>query len=117
MKDDPLIYHGTDDDDDGKPATLCKVDVTARSNTWNRCYNATAPPFLGRMIRVSFLPKTSTPSAPGEVVYGHAFLVQDRDQEETLCCYETGKYEVLRCELNIGDEKVRGLTFRLIGNP
>ncbi|KAI0114544.1 hypothetical protein GGR51DRAFT_450234 [Nemania sp. FL0031] len=55
--------------------------------------------------------------SPGSVVNGHAFLIQSQDQEEALRCYETDKYEVVRCELNLGSEKVRGLTFRFIGDP
>lgn len=53
---------------------------------------------------------------PGRLVHGHAFLVQDQDQEEALRCYETDKYEVVRCEISMGDEDVRGLTFRFAGN-
>ncbi|KAI1113050.1 hypothetical protein F5Y14DRAFT_452457 [Nemania sp. NC0429] len=52
---------------------------------------------------------------PRGLVHGHAFQVQDKDQEEALRCYETDKYEVVRCELSIGDERVRGLTFRFAG--
>ncbi|KAJ8128815.1 hypothetical protein O1611_g4816 [Lasiodiplodia mahajangana] len=52
--------------------------------------------------------------SPGGVVHGNAFLVQNRDQEEALRCYETERYEVVRCELNIGPQKVRGLTFRFV---
>ncbi|KAI5924752.1 hypothetical protein F4810DRAFT_718970 [Camillea tinctor] len=55
--------------------------------------------------------------SPGKAVHGHAFLVEDVEQEEALCCYETGKYEVVRCELILEDKKVRGLTFRFVGDP
>ncbi|KAI0449351.1 hypothetical protein F5B21DRAFT_520335 [Xylaria acuta] len=54
--------------------------------------------------------------SPGEVVHGSAFLVQDRDQEEILRCYETENYEVVRCELKLGGQKVKGLTFRFVGD-
>ncbi|TRX90956.1 hypothetical protein FHL15_008161 [Xylaria flabelliformis] len=50
--------------------------------------------------------------APGGIVHGAAFLVQDQDQEDTLRCYETEKYEVVRCEIDMRDKKVKGLTFR-----
>ncbi|OTA94659.1 hypothetical protein M434DRAFT_394460 [Hypoxylon sp. CO27-5] len=50
-------------------------------------------------------------------VQGHAFLVQDQEQEHSLQLYETDKYEVVRCEIQIdGKEKVKGLTFRFIGD-
>ncbi|KAI0600513.1 hypothetical protein F4775DRAFT_599170 [Biscogniauxia sp. FL1348] len=194
LKGDPPIYHGTDDD--GKPATFCKVDVTARNNilaylsddesrfqptfvrysraakelsttsayptlgvdatmpqhrpsaandlslfpsqnqypVWYFFYGTLADSaVLGRLLGVEpvyykdasvrgGILKTwggkykAMVDSPGEVVHGHAFLVQDQDQEESLCCYETGKYEVVRCELNIEDKKVRGLTFRFIGD-
>ncbi|KAI1354490.1 hypothetical protein F5Y01DRAFT_302496 [Xylaria sp. FL0043] len=54
--------------------------------------------------------------SPGAVVHGSAFLVRDQTQEEILRCYETGKYEVVRCEINTSDEKVKGLTFRVVGD-
>ncbi|KAI0529949.1 hypothetical protein GGR58DRAFT_518840 [Xylaria digitata] len=53
---------------------------------------------------------------PGKIVHGNAFLVQDQAQEEALRCYETKKYEVVTCELNIGGNKVKGLTFRFAGD-
>ncbi|KAI1134879.1 hypothetical protein F5Y05DRAFT_194439 [Hypoxylon sp. FL0543] len=50
-------------------------------------------------------------------VQGHAFLVEDQQQEHSLQLYETDKYEVVRCEIRIdGEETVRGLTFRFIGD-
>ncbi|KAI0834479.1 hypothetical protein F5Y06DRAFT_155424 [Hypoxylon sp. FL0890] len=50
-------------------------------------------------------------------VQGHAFLVQDQEQEHSLQLYETDKYEVVRCEIRIsGQETVKGLTFRFIGD-
>jgi len=51
------------------------------------------------------------------VVRGWAFLVKDGAQEDALCCYETDKYEVVRCEMEMLDsgEMVRGLTFRFRG--
>ncbi|KAI1126454.1 hypothetical protein F5Y10DRAFT_267117 [Nemania abortiva] len=52
--------------------------------------------------------------SPGGVAHGHALLVQNQDQEEALRCYETGKYEVVRCELDLESQKVRGLTFRFV---
>ncbi|KAI1744675.1 hypothetical protein F4680DRAFT_233339 [Xylaria scruposa] len=53
---------------------------------------------------------------PGSIVHGAAFLVQDQDQEDTLRCYETEKYEVVRCEIDMGKEKIKGLTFRFVGD-
>ncbi|KAI1429833.1 hypothetical protein F5Y12DRAFT_709836 [Xylaria sp. FL1777] len=54
--------------------------------------------------------------SPGGVVHGSAFLVQNQAQEEILRCYETEKYEVVRCELKIGISNVKGLTFRFVGD-
>ncbi|KAI1206583.1 uncharacterized protein F4807DRAFT_463529 [Annulohypoxylon truncatum] len=49
-------------------------------------------------------------------VQGHAFLVHNHEQEDCLQLYETDKYDVVRCEIQMGDEKVKGLTFRFIGD-
>ncbi|KAM5386582.1 hypothetical protein ACJZ2D_000545 [Fusarium nematophilum] len=50
------------------------------------------------------------------IVEGKAFQVQDRDQEETLQVYETDRYEVVRCSIELAGERVvNGLTFRFIG--
>jgi len=47
---------------------------------------------------------------------GYAFLIRDRGEEDILQCYETDKYEVVRCEMEVqGLSAVRGLTFRFIG--
>lgn len=50
-------------------------------------------------------------------VKGKAFLVKDKEVEETLRTYETDKYEVTRCLIEMTDsiEEVRGLTFRFAG--
>ncbi|KAJ0359699.1 hypothetical protein COL154_008043 [Colletotrichum chrysophilum] len=50
-------------------------------------------------------------------VKGKAFLVEDKEVEETLRTYETDKYEVTRCLIEMADsvEEVRGLTFRFAG--
>ncbi|XDG00434.1 hypothetical protein ABKA04_000049 [Annulohypoxylon sp. FPYF3050] len=50
-------------------------------------------------------------------VHGQAFLVQDKEQEEALQLYETDNYEVVRCEIQLGGrDRVRGLTFRFVGD-
>ncbi|KAI1456715.1 hypothetical protein F4805DRAFT_218382 [Annulohypoxylon moriforme] len=49
-------------------------------------------------------------------VHGHAFLVQNPEQEDCLQLYETDKYDVVRCEIRMDDERVKGLTFRFIGD-
>ncbi|KAI2778737.1 hypothetical protein F4815DRAFT_476461 [Daldinia loculata] len=56
--------------------------------------------------------------APSDkTVQGQAFLVKGREQEECLQLYETDKYEVVRCEMEIeGMEEVKGLTFRFVGD-
>jgi hypothetical protein len=47
---------------------------------------------------------------------GKAFLIQNWEQEDALCFYETDKYEVVRCEIHLNTgTKVRGLTFRFCG--
>ncbi|KAL2018406.1 hypothetical protein VTK56DRAFT_884 [Thermocarpiscus australiensis] len=49
------------------------------------------------------------------VVEGSAFLVRRADQEDALRCYETDKYEVVRCVIEMADgTAVRGLTFRFV---
>lgn len=53
----------------------------------------------------------------GNKVHGSAFLVQSEEEEDCLCLYETDKYEVVRCliEMGNGANVERGLTFRFIG--
>lgn len=56
----------------------------------------------------------------GGRVDGHGFLVQDQQAEDALRYYETGVYEVVRCDIHLqthdgGADTVRGLTFRYIG--
>ncbi|KAF4886697.1 hypothetical protein CGCF415_v015087 [Colletotrichum fructicola] len=50
-------------------------------------------------------------------VKGKAFLVKDKEVEDTLRAYETDKYEVTRCLIEMTDsiEEVRGLMFRFVG--
>ncbi|KAK4237760.1 hypothetical protein C8A03DRAFT_34233 [Achaetomium macrosporum] len=45
-----------------------------------------------------------------------AFLVLTSEQEDVLRCYETDKYEVVRCEIRMLDDNtvVKGLTWRFI---
>lgn len=49
------------------------------------------------------------------VVAGHAFEVQSKDQEDALRAYETSKYEVVRCVIEIGRRRIPGCTFRFVG--
>ncbi|KAF3063505.1 hypothetical protein GL218_01826 [Daldinia childiae] len=51
-----------------------------------------------------------------KAVQGQAFLVKDQEQEECLQLYETDKYDVVRCEIQLRGKKVKGLTFRFIGD-
>ncbi|KAM7197908.1 hypothetical protein V8F20_006356 [Naviculisporaceae sp. PSN 640] len=53
---------------------------------------------------------------PGSAVEGAAFLVESEEIEDALRCYETDKYEVVRCDIGMKDDKslVKGLTFRFI---
>ncbi|KAK0716046.1 hypothetical protein B0H67DRAFT_666587, partial [Lasiosphaeris hirsuta] len=52
----------------------------------------------------------------GDFVWGWSFEVEDRDQEDALRCYETGRYEVVRCIAQIGGPTrlSRALTFRFV---
>ncbi|KAI0846258.1 hypothetical protein F5Y00DRAFT_272202 [Daldinia vernicosa] len=52
----------------------------------------------------------------GKTVRGQAFLVKNQEQEECLQLYETDKYDVVRCEFQLHGKKVKGLTFRFIGD-
>lgn len=42
-------------------------------------------------------------------------MVEREEMEDALRCYETDKYEVVRCEIGMKDDKsvAKGLTFRL----
>lgn len=53
--------------------------------------------------------------APGSAVEGVAFMVEREEMEDALRCYETDKYEVVRCKIGMKDDKsvAKGLTFRL----
>ena len=47
-------------------------------------------------------------------IKGSAYHVTSFDHEESLCFYETERYEVVRCSIEMeGGEIVKGLTFRL----
>ncbi|KAI1615620.1 hypothetical protein EDD37DRAFT_497627 [Exophiala viscosa] len=48
-------------------------------------------------------------------VFGSAFLVTSREQEEALRFYETDKYDVVRCRIVTEDDTLDGLTFRFNG--
>ncbi|KAK6949774.1 hypothetical protein Daesc_008095 [Daldinia eschscholtzii] len=49
-------------------------------------------------------------------VQGQAFLVENQDQEHCLQLYETDKYDVVRCEIQLDGKKLKGLTFRFTGD-
>ncbi|KAK4171511.1 hypothetical protein QBC36DRAFT_391067 [Triangularia setosa] len=51
------------------------------------------------------------------IIDGYAFTVENSMQEDALCGYETGKYEVVRCTIELPEEGqvVEGLTFRFVG--
>ncbi|KAI8268950.1 hypothetical protein K4K58_003380 [Colletotrichum sp. SAR11_239] len=57
------------------------------------------------------------PDGKAPPVKGKAFWVTDEEMEETLRTYETDKYEVTRCLIEMADsiKEVRGLTFRFAG--
>lgn len=70
--------------------------------TWGAKYNA-----------LMDAPETARNTA----VDGSAFLVQNEEQEDVLCRYETVQYEVVRCSIEMVHKKeaVRGLVFRFVG--
>ncbi|KAJ0336185.1 hypothetical protein COL922a_008281 [Colletotrichum nupharicola] len=82
------------------------------------------PPKFGK---VKYLVKLENPIHSPEIVHRlgcitmphkvKAFLVKDKEVEKTLRTYETDKYEVTRCLIEMADfgEEVRGLTFRFAG--
>lgn len=49
-------------------------------------------------------------------VAGHAFCVESENVETGLRVYETDKYEVVRCTIEMGDRREQGLTFRFMGD-
>lgn len=49
-------------------------------------------------------------------VAGHAFCVESEKVETGLRVYETDKYEVVRCTIEMGDRREQGLTFRFVGD-
>ncbi|KAH7322886.1 hypothetical protein B0I35DRAFT_499510 [Stachybotrys elegans] len=56
----------------------------------------------------------------GGRVHGYGFLVLDQQAEDALRYYETGAYEVVRCDIHLDKpdrrgSMVKGLTFRYIG--
>lgn len=54
----------------------------------------------------------------GSIVKGSAFLVCTREHEDALRCFETDKYEVVRCKIEMLDDGtvVKGLVFRFISS-
>lgn len=52
--------------------------------------------------------------AETDVVHGSAYEVTSEEREDSLRQYETHFYEVVRCTINMADQTVQGLTFRLI---
>ncbi|KAH0444747.1 poly polymerase [Colletotrichum camelliae] len=59
----------------------------------------------------------NAPDGKAPRVKGKAFLVMDKELEDALRTYETDKYEVTRCLIEMADTiaEVRGLTFRFAG--
>ena len=55
-------------------------------------------------------------SDTNDKVLGSAYQVKDCRHEEVLLAYETEKYEVVRCLIDLDDRQVSGLTFRFVGN-
>ncbi|KAK5938798.1 hypothetical protein PMZ80_008990 [Knufia obscura] len=51
-----------------------------------------------------------------DVVVGHAFLVENSEQEDTLCFFETDMYEVVRCNIHMEGGSQPGLIFRFDGS-
>ena len=51
-------------------------------------------------------------------VEGSAYLVESMEDEDALRCYETDRYEVVRCQIKLPDarKRVKGLTFRYKGS-
>lgn len=50
---------------------------------------------------------------PDAIVPGWAYLVESLEHEEALRCYETEKYEVVRCTIILENgDRIGGLTFR-----
>lgn len=50
------------------------------------------------------------------LTYGSAFLVVSREHEDSLRFYETEKYEVVRCEIEMDGRVEKGLVFRFAGS-
>ena len=48
-------------------------------------------------------------------VRGCVFVVETKEQEDALCMYKGENYEVVRCKIEMGEEKIDGLTFRFCG--
>jgi hypothetical protein len=59
------------------------------------------------------------PDSTCNYIGGYAYQVVSRSHEEILQYYETEKYEVARCSINMKDtgEEINGLTFRFAGCP
>jgi len=50
----------------------------------------------------------------GSKVDGHMFELETEAQEDILRCYETEKYEVVRCDIQAQNRLLPGLTFRFL---
>ena len=62
-----------------------------------------------------YLALTDAVQGTGDLIQGRAFQVESQDQEDSLRYYETDHCEVVRCEIEMAEGTVRGLTFRFIG--
>lgn len=74
--------------------------VGGKLGTWGGKYEALADDF----------------SLGGKSVKGMACEIMSMKEEDALLVYETDNYEVVRCEIIMGEERVRGCTFRFIGD-
>ncbi|KAK8144593.1 hypothetical protein G3M48_005596 [Beauveria asiatica] len=76
------------------------------------------PGVLSRAVLTSWAGKYRgvVDGGPDDKVQGVVYWVQSREEEEALRIYETAKYEVVRCSVQVGEEidVYMGLTFRLI---
>lgn len=70
----------------------------------------------GRLIEWGGKYKAMIDSPGSPAVEGVAFLVESEEVEDALRGYETDKYEVVRCDIRMKDDKslAKGLTFRFV---
>lgn len=59
--------------------------------------------------------KALVDGASTDFVHGSAYEIASKEQEEALLFYETENYEVVRCCITMGSQRIAGLTFRFAG--